>query len=351
MRAAAIQFPLAHPAVAGLIAGVRRVEHLDEYPAFMRWPIPAGLWDDLRSEGLIEPEAPDAAMSPVVDAHHHLLDPARFDYPWLTPELAAIDRRFGPEDLAPELAAAGIDRTILVQTIGSLEETREFLATAAAVAVHRRRDRLGRPDRSGRQRNARRVARAGRAGSGSSGSATRSTTSPIPDWLLRPDVRRGLAAIEAAGPHLRPPCPHARAAGGAGRGPGDARAPVRDRPPGEAADPLGRHRAVGEPAPPVRRAPERVVQAVRPRHRGGSWRRGRSPTWRRTSRSPSRRSARERLLFGSDWPVCLLAASYADVAAAARRPHADLSSAERAAVFGGAAEAAYRLSVSPDRVG
>ena len=58
LRAAAIQFPLAHPAVAGLIAGVRRVEHLDEYPAFMRWPIPAGLWDDLRSEGLIDPEAP-----------------------------------------------------------------------------------------------------------------------------------------------------------------------------------------------------------------------------------------------------------------------------------------------------
>ena len=58
LRAAAIQFPLAHPAVAGLIAGVRRVEHLDEYPVFMRWPIPAGLWDDLRSEGLIDPEAP-----------------------------------------------------------------------------------------------------------------------------------------------------------------------------------------------------------------------------------------------------------------------------------------------------
>jgi len=58
LRAAAIQFPLAHPAVAGLIAGVRRVEHLDEYPEFMRWPIPAGLWDELRTEGLIDPEAP-----------------------------------------------------------------------------------------------------------------------------------------------------------------------------------------------------------------------------------------------------------------------------------------------------
>jgi D-threo-aldose 1-dehydrogenase len=58
LRAAAIQFPLAHPAVAGLIAGVRRVDHLDEYPEFMRWPIPAGLWDDLRAEGLIDAEAP-----------------------------------------------------------------------------------------------------------------------------------------------------------------------------------------------------------------------------------------------------------------------------------------------------
>ena len=58
LRAAAIQFPLAHPAVAGLIAGVRRVEHLEEYPEFMRWQIPPVLWDDLRAEGLIAADAP-----------------------------------------------------------------------------------------------------------------------------------------------------------------------------------------------------------------------------------------------------------------------------------------------------
>ena len=58
LRAAAMQFPLAHPAVAGLIAGVRRVEHLDEYPAFMRRLIPTALWDDLRAEGLIAADAP-----------------------------------------------------------------------------------------------------------------------------------------------------------------------------------------------------------------------------------------------------------------------------------------------------
>ena len=58
LRAAAMQFPLAHPAVAGLIAGVRTVAHLDEYPALLRRPIPSALWADLRAEGLIHPAAP-----------------------------------------------------------------------------------------------------------------------------------------------------------------------------------------------------------------------------------------------------------------------------------------------------
>lgn len=47
-------------------------------------------------------------------------------------EIAAIRRPFGPDDLRPLLAANGVDKTVLVQTVSSLEETREFLATAAA---------------------------------------------------------------------------------------------------------------------------------------------------------------------------------------------------------------------------
>jgi D-threo-aldose 1-dehydrogenase len=58
LRAAAIQFPLAHPAVRSLIAGVRRIDHLDEYPELMRRPIPDDLWTDLRAEGLIPADAP-----------------------------------------------------------------------------------------------------------------------------------------------------------------------------------------------------------------------------------------------------------------------------------------------------
>ena len=58
LRAAAVQFPLAHPAVTGLIVGVRSREHLDDYPSLMRRVIPAALWAELRDEGLIPPEAP-----------------------------------------------------------------------------------------------------------------------------------------------------------------------------------------------------------------------------------------------------------------------------------------------------
>lgn len=58
LRAAAIQFPLAHPAVASIAAGVRTPSHLDEYPTFMRLAIPGELWSDLRAEGLIHEDAP-----------------------------------------------------------------------------------------------------------------------------------------------------------------------------------------------------------------------------------------------------------------------------------------------------
>ena len=64
----------------------------------------------------------------IVDAHHHFWDPSRRNYPWMGHEVAAIRRRFGPDDLRPELAANGVDKTVLVQTVSSLDETREFLA-------------------------------------------------------------------------------------------------------------------------------------------------------------------------------------------------------------------------------
>ncbi|GAA3142340.1 hypothetical protein GCM10020001_076550 [Nonomuraea salmonea] len=51
----------------------------------------------------------------------------------------------------------------------------------------------------------------------------------------------------------------------------------------------------------------------------------------------------ERVMFGSDWPVCLLAARYDQVVAAADELCAGLSEDERAAVFAGTARRAYQI--------
>jgi D-threo-aldose 1-dehydrogenase len=58
LKAAAIQFPLAHPSVVSVVSGVRSPQHLDDYPAGMTRPIPADLWADLRESGLLPPDAP-----------------------------------------------------------------------------------------------------------------------------------------------------------------------------------------------------------------------------------------------------------------------------------------------------
>ncbi|MEU9671694.1 amidohydrolase family protein [Streptomyces bobili] len=52
----------------------------------------------------------------------------------------------------------------------------------------------------------------------------------------------------------------------------------------------------------------------------------------------------DRLLAGSDWPVCLLAADYAGTVGTVRDLLAELSAAERAVVLGGAARRVYRLT-------
>lgn len=70
LRAAAIQFALAHPAVTSMLAGVRSAAQLDEYPALMRRAIPLALWDDLRAEGLLPTDAvtPGAVAIPAAAA-------------------------------------------------------------------------------------------------------------------------------------------------------------------------------------------------------------------------------------------------------------------------------------------
>jgi D-threo-aldose 1-dehydrogenase len=58
MPAAALQFPLAHPAVCAVIPGPRSAAEFDQNLPLFRMPIPAGLWSDLRSAGLLRQDAP-----------------------------------------------------------------------------------------------------------------------------------------------------------------------------------------------------------------------------------------------------------------------------------------------------
>lgn len=66
-----------------------------------------------------------------IDAHQHFWSLARGDYGWLTPALGPIYRDFGPADLAPLLVAHGIERTILVQAAPTEAETAYLLDIAA----------------------------------------------------------------------------------------------------------------------------------------------------------------------------------------------------------------------------
>lgn len=58
LKAAALQFPLAHPAVVSVLAGARSAAHLDKSAMLLAMKIPGELWAALRAEGLIPAEAP-----------------------------------------------------------------------------------------------------------------------------------------------------------------------------------------------------------------------------------------------------------------------------------------------------
>jgi L-fucono-1,5-lactonase len=281
------------------------------------------------------------AAAPVIDAHHHLWDPSRAVYPWMTDDLAAIRRPFGVGDLLPLLDAAGIDATVLVQTRSSLEETREFLAAAAGTS--RIAGVVGWVDlTSPAVADDLAALAAGHGGDKLVGIRHQVQDEPDPQWLGRPDVRRGLRAVQDAGLAY------------------DLLVRTRELPAAlEAArafpalgfviDHLAKP-AIGERAwEPwaARLAAFAGMDHVSCKLSGlvteASW-----TDWTVADLRPYAAHALEtfgahRLAFGSDWPVSLVAAPYPAVVDAARQLVAGLSADERAAVLGGTAVDVYRL--------
>lgn len=68
----------------------------------------------------------------IIDAHQHFWQPARGDYDWMPKDNPTLNRAYAPRDLAPLLARLKIDGTVLVQAAASIEETEYMLGLADA---------------------------------------------------------------------------------------------------------------------------------------------------------------------------------------------------------------------------
>lgn len=283
--------------------------------------------------------------TPAIDAHQHFWDPGRREYPWLTAELAPLRRAFGPGDLQPELERARFAGSVLIHTLPSMEESRDLLALARAVpfvlGVVGWVDLSG-PDVSGAIDDL----RTGPGGDRLVGLRHRVHDEVDADWLGRQDVRRGLAAVEAAGLtfDLLVRTRELPAAIAVARAMPNLRF-VLDHlagPPIASGDLAlwGRALLTLAELPNVSaKLSGLVIQA--------DWR-----TWciddlRHPIELAVDAFGPSRLMLGSDWPMCLLAGSYSDAIDSVRYLVADLTGHEREDIHGGTAARVYRLGRVP----
>lgn len=276
-----------------------------------------------------------------IDAHHHVWDLARRPQPW-TDDLSVLRRSFGFAELAPQLARQDVVGTVVVQTVASADETRELLALAHTEplvsgvvgwldleaadvedAVSALRDLPG--------------------GRHLVGARHQLQLEPDPEWLGRPSVRRGLAALSRHGlvydlvvsPFQLPTVTRVVAdlpdvafvldhAGKPAIGGGDLATWTDDI------------AALAKLDNVAVKLSGLVTEA--------SW-----TAWTVADLQPAAdvvlsAFGADRVMFGSDWPVCLLAeASYDRVVASAEALLAGLSPTERDLVWGGVARQVYRL--------
>ncbi len=68
----------------------------------------------------------------IVDAHQHFWNPGRGDYDWMPPDNAVLNRLYMPADLAGTLQQNGVEATVLVQAAASVVETEYMLGLADA---------------------------------------------------------------------------------------------------------------------------------------------------------------------------------------------------------------------------
>jgi len=278
----------------------------------------------------------------VIDAHHHVWDLAVREQPWLDhEELAPIRRTFTLDDLRPAAVAAGVTGTVLVQTVTVAAETPELLLLADTDPLVA--GVVGWTDLTAPNAYAEIASlQARRGGRYLTGIRHQVQSEPDKDWLRGADVVAGLRAVAAAGlaydlvvlPHQIPAATYAARAvpdlvfvldhagkpaiGGGGLG--SWRADIAEF----AAQP----NTVCKLSGLVTEAPLGAVPAA----------------FAEVAHVVLEAFGPDRVMFGSDWPVCLLASDYAGVLTLARLLVAGLSAAERNAVFCGTAARVYRIT-------
>jgi L-fuconolactonase len=255
---------------------------------------------------------------------------------------APIARVFGPEDLRPHLEKQGVSGTVLVQTWNNLGETRDYLRVADTIDFVA--GIVGWVDLTDPM-VARTLAelKASPQGRWLVGIRHLVQDEPDPNWLLREDVRRGLAALGHAGlvydlvikppqlpaalktvadfPHLRFVLDHIAKPDIKGHGFEPWAALVRG---------FAAHR-------------EHVWCKLSGMITEADWN-----SWSPRDLQPYIAEmldifGADRCMFGSDWPVCLVAGRYDQVIGALRACLNGLPESQRAQIFGRSAIEAYQL--------
>lgn len=266
----------------------------------------------------------------------------------MTDALASIRRPFGPADLRPLLDRSGVERTVAVQARTDSEETRWLLSLAnknefvAGV--------VGWVDLTESGVAAQIAAlRSAQGGEKLVGIRHQVHDEADPEWLMRPDVAAGLEAVSREGlvydllvrsrelpaafhvasvfPELRFVIDHL------------AKPPVG----------TGEDREAWFTWMPRLAGLANVSVKVSGLVTEANWAAWKASDFQRYVETAIELYGAERLLFGSDWPVCLLAARYEQVLDLAGELLASLSDAERRLVFGENAVRLYGLAEASSR--
>lgn len=281
----------------------------------------------------------------VIDAHHHVWDLTVREQDWLNgPGLEPLRRNFSPGDLRPLAHSAGVAASVLVQTVTVPEETPEMLALAASdslIAGVVGWTALPAPDVAGTLEALRQLP----GGDTLVGIRHQVQSEPDPQWLVRDEVLRGLNAVADADlaydfvilPHQLP------AATAAARRVPHLRCVL---------DHAGKPDvAAGELQPWAAELRRFATEPNTVCKLSGLVTEAHWDDWSVQDLHPFTEIVLDsfgpdRVMYGSDWPVCTLAAGYGEVLDAARALTDGLSEGERAAVFGATAQRAYRLATS-----